>query len=133
MALFPVQRQSQALIQETLNTGHHPRASSLTAHIDVRVVGITHEAMASPFQFAVELFLSRLLTIYPCMFYPASETGPSFIGAPIMRPVTDRAILKKTIVVPIILANGEPRLWDSLLSSLRNNVQKLSRAMSVHG
>ncbi len=50
-----------------------------------------------------------------------------------MRPVTDRAILKKTIVVSIILANGEPRFWNTLLSSLCNNVQKLSRAISVHG
>lgn len=54
MALSPVQRQLQAPIQETLNAGDRPRASSLTAHIDVRIVCITHEPMASPLQFAVE-------------------------------------------------------------------------------
>ena len=44
-ALVPVQRQFQALIQEALNTPHHSHARTRTAHINVRIVGITYKAM----------------------------------------------------------------------------------------
>lgn len=54
VALFPVQRRFQALIQEALNTGHNPCASPLTAHINVRIVRILHETMSPSFQLAVE-------------------------------------------------------------------------------
>jgi len=53
-ALFPVQRQFQALAQETLNAGHHPFTCATTTHINVRVIGITHEAMAPPLQFTIK-------------------------------------------------------------------------------
>ncbi|MNR12692.1 hypothetical protein D3C85_1290620 [compost metagenome] len=53
-ALFPVHRQFKTLIQEALNTGHDPFACTMTAYINVRIVGIAHEAMAPPFKFAVE-------------------------------------------------------------------------------
>ncbi|MNE45378.1 hypothetical protein D3C80_1396590 [compost metagenome] len=53
-ALFLIQRQFQALIQEALNPDQHSLASTTTAHINVGVVGIAYKAMAPPFQFAVE-------------------------------------------------------------------------------
>ena len=53
-ALVPVQRQFKALIQEPLHAGHHSLASTMTAHINVRIVGVAHEAMAPLLQFAIE-------------------------------------------------------------------------------
>ncbi|MNR02526.1 hypothetical protein D3C85_1183810 [compost metagenome] len=53
-ALFPVQRQFQAPTQETFNTSHHSFAGATTTHINVRVIGITHEAVAPPLQLAIE-------------------------------------------------------------------------------
>src|SRR5689334_8455666 len=54
-ALFPIQPQFQALVQETLNTDHHPLASAPAAYVNVRIVGITHETMTPPCQLLVEL------------------------------------------------------------------------------
>lgn len=43
------------MAQEALDTGQHPLARPRTAHINVRIIGVAHEAMTPPFQFAVEL------------------------------------------------------------------------------
>ena len=53
-ALVPIQRQFKALVQKPLHTGHHSLASTATAHINVRIIGIAHEAMTPSFQFAIE-------------------------------------------------------------------------------
>jgi hypothetical protein len=42
------------VIQEPLDTGQHSFASTRTTDINVRVIGIAHEAMASPLQLTVE-------------------------------------------------------------------------------
>jgi len=53
-ALVPIQSQFQTVIQEPLDTGQHSFTSTRTTDINVRVIGIAHEAMASPFQLTVE-------------------------------------------------------------------------------
>ena len=47
------------LVKEPFDAGHHPLACPLTAHIDVAVVGVAHEAVAA-------------LSPVPCPARPAS-------------------------------------------------------------
>src|SRR3974390_1162474 len=53
-ALSLVDLQLETLGEESFDACHHPLARSLTAHIDVAVVGVTREAMAAFLQFLVQ-------------------------------------------------------------------------------
>ena len=53
-ALGLVDLELETLGQEPLDARHHPLARPLTAHIDVAVVGVAHEAMAALLQFLVQ-------------------------------------------------------------------------------
>jgi hypothetical protein len=53
-ALAVVDRQVQLLVQ-TPQQRHHPYSGTATANVDVRVVGVAHEAVAAPLQFLVYL------------------------------------------------------------------------------
>jgi hypothetical protein len=54
-ALLCVHNQLQPLLKKLRDRGHHPFTCNLTAHVYVAVIGITAEAVASLFQFLVEL------------------------------------------------------------------------------
>src|SRR5882672_6199048 len=49
-----VNLQPEALCKESFDADHHPLARTLTAHIDVAVVGVAHEAMTALLQFLVQ-------------------------------------------------------------------------------
>src|ERR1700730_8281711 len=46
--------QPEALRKEPFDSGHHPLARTLTAHVDVAVVGVAHEAVTTLLQFLVQ-------------------------------------------------------------------------------
>jgi hypothetical protein len=52
-ALGLVDFELEALGEEMFDIGHDPLAHPLTAHIDVAVVGVAHEAMAAILQFLI--------------------------------------------------------------------------------
>src|SRR3954447_16117187 len=53
-ALGLVDLQLEALFEELLDAGHHPLAGLSTAHIDVAVIGVAHEAVAALLQLLVQ-------------------------------------------------------------------------------
>src|SRR5665213_427145 len=53
-ALGLVDLQPEALFEEPFDAGHHPFARTLTAHIDVAVVGVAYEAVTALLQFLVQ-------------------------------------------------------------------------------
>ncbi|MGY4287216.1 hypothetical protein ACVWXO_006436 [Bradyrhizobium sp. LM2.7] len=53
-ALGLVDLELEALFEEPFDPGHHPLARLLTAHIDVAVIGVAHEAVAALLQLLVQ-------------------------------------------------------------------------------
>src|SRR5215470_1282061 len=82
-ALRLVDLQLEALFEEPFNAGHHPFARPLAAHIDVAVVGVTHEAVTALLQFLVQHIQHQIrqqrrerTALRNTLFRRTDETGP---------------------------------------------------------
>jgi len=53
-ALGRVEPELEAPGEEACDARHHPFAGTATAHVDVAVIGIAHEAVAAAFQLPVQ-------------------------------------------------------------------------------
>jgi hypothetical protein len=59
-AFLPVDAQTQNILQEPRHRPQHPLPRRLGLHIDVAVVGIAAEAVATPFQFLVQIVQQQI-------------------------------------------------------------------------